>query len=79
MGDFGALEMDTDISEMAKRMTMCTQVEGRVLLGTVIIKQLQTLVWWIRDHQKCGLALDAADVDAVAMNQVSEMKTLTCK
>jgi hypothetical protein len=37
------------------------------------------LVWWIRDHQNCGFALDAADFDAVPMNQASEMKTLTHK
>jgi hypothetical protein len=34
------------------------------------------LVWWIRDQQKCGLALVAANFDAVAMNQVAEMKSL---
>ena len=53
--DLGVLETDTDITEMAKRMASRTQAEGRVLLGTVIIKRLQTLVWWVRDHQKRGL------------------------
>jgi hypothetical protein len=32
--DIGVLEMDADIMENAKRMAMCTQAEGRVLLGT---------------------------------------------
>jgi hypothetical protein len=41
-----------------------------------MIKQLQTLVWWVRDQQKRGLTLNAADFDAAAMNQASEMKTL---
>jgi hypothetical protein len=74
--DLGVLETDTDVSEMAKRMATCTQAEGRVLNGTVMIKQLQTLVWWVRDQQKRGLTLDAADFDAATMNQASEMKTL---
>ena len=36
--DPGVLETDTDVSEMAKRMATRTQAEGRVLLGTVMIK-----------------------------------------
>jgi hypothetical protein len=36
--DLRVLEMDTDVMEMAKRMAMRTQAEGRVLLGMVIIK-----------------------------------------
>jgi hypothetical protein len=75
LADLGVLETDTDVTDMAKRMAMRTQAEGRVLLGTIIIKQLQMLVWWIRDQQKRGLALDAANFDAEAMNQMSEMKT----
>jgi hypothetical protein len=45
-----------------------------VLLGTVIIKRLQTLVWWVRDHQKQGLALEAVNFDVAAMNEAAEMK-----
>jgi hypothetical protein len=37
---------------MAKWMTSWTQAKGIVLLGTVIIKCLQMLVWWVQDHQK---------------------------
>jgi hypothetical protein len=74
--DLGILKTNTDVSKMAKRMATLTQAEGRVLLGTVVIKQLQTLVWWVRDQQKCGLTLNAADFDAAAMNQASEMKAL---
>jgi hypothetical protein len=35
---------------MAKRMASRTQAEGQMLLGTVLIKRLQLLIWWIRDH-----------------------------
>jgi hypothetical protein len=74
--DLGVLENDTDVSDMAKRMASRTQAEGRVLLGTVIVKRLQTLVWWVRDHQKRGLAINAADFTAQVMNQAAEMKSL---
>ena len=76
LDDLGVLETDTDVTEMAKRMATRTQAEGRVLLGTVVIKRLQTLVWWIRDQQKRGLALVAANFDAAVMNQAAEMKNL---
>jgi hypothetical protein len=74
--DLGVLENDADVSDMAKRMASRTAAEGRVLLGTVVVKRLQTLVWWVRDHQKRGLALNAAEFTVDAMNQASEMKSL---
>jgi uncharacterized membrane protein YgcG len=74
--DLGVLETDSDVTEMAKRMATRTQAEGRVLLGTVVIKRLQTLVWWIRDQQKRGQALIAANFNVEVMNQAAEMKTL---
>ena len=74
--DLGVLETDTDVMEMAKRMASQTQAEGRVLLGIVITKCLQTLVWWVRDHQKQGWPLVAAEFNAKAMNQASKMKAL---
>ena len=52
LADLGVLETDTDVTEMAKRMAMHTQAEGRVLLRMVMIKCLQSLVWWVQDHQK---------------------------
>jgi hypothetical protein len=77
--DLGVLKTDTNVSTMAKRIATRTQAKGRVLLGMVMIKGLQTLVWWVRDQQKQGLTLDAADFDAAAMNQASKMKTLQCE
>jgi hypothetical protein len=79
LDDLGVLETDANVSKMAKRMTTRTQAEGHVLLGTVVIKRLQTLIWWIRDHQKCGLTLSAANFNVAAMNAASEMKTLMHK
>jgi 3-methyladenine DNA glycosylase Tag len=74
--DLRVLETDTDITEMAKRMASRMQAKGRVLLGTVIIKRLQTLIWWVRDHQKRGLALEAANFNVAIMNEAAEMKNL---
>jgi hypothetical protein len=75
----GVLETDTDVTEMAKRMTSCTQAERRVLLGTVVIKRLQTLVWWICDHQKRRLPLNANKFTVTTMASAAEMKTLRRK
>ncbi len=77
LADFGVLENDTDVSEMAKRMASRTVAEGRVLLGTVVVKRLQTLVWWVRDRQKRGLPLVAAEFDMEAMNEAAQMKVLS--
>ena len=74
--DLRVLGTDTDVTEMAKRMAAHTLAEGQVLLGTVIIKHLQMLVWWMRDHQKRGLPLVVANFNAETMNQASEMKSL---
>ena len=74
--DLGVLETDTDVSDMAKRLASRTQAEGRVYLGTVVVKRLQTLVWWVRDHQKRGLTVNAADFTVQEMNQAAEMKGL---
>jgi hypothetical protein len=73
------LETDKDVSEMSKtpRMANRTQAEGRVRLGTVVLKRLQTLIWWIRDQKKRGLALSAAEFTAeTMMSEAAEMKTL---
>ena len=76
IGDLGVLETDSDVSDMAKRMASRTLAEGRVLLGTVVVKRLQTLVWWVRDHQKRGLDVDAADWTADVMQEAAQMKSL---
>jgi hypothetical protein len=76
LADLGVLETDTDVLEMAKRLASRTQAEGRVYLGTVMVKRIQTLVWWVRDHQKRGLPVSAADFTVQAMNEAAEMKGL---
>eukprot|EP00957_Ditylum_brightwellii_P051058 3870963-Ditylum_brightwellii.AAC.1 len=46
---FGLLEGDSDISEMAKRLERRLTTNGCVLLGTMVIKRLQTLVYWVKE------------------------------
>jgi hypothetical protein len=61
---------------MVKRLALRMQAKGRVYLGTVMVKRIQTLVWWVRDHQKRGLPVSAADFTVQAMNEAAEMKGL---
>ncbi len=47
---FTSMGGDGDITEMAKRMASRPSVAaGRVILGTMQIKKLQALVYWVKD------------------------------
>jgi hypothetical protein len=47
---------DSDAAEMAKRMTIRPNAAaGRLILGTMQIKRLQALVYWVKGHNKRGL------------------------
>ena len=72
----GILESDTDVTEMAKRMSSRTAADGRAILGTVTIKRLQALIWWIRDRQKRQLTLDSALFTAAAMSEAMRLKEI---
>jgi hypothetical protein len=39
------VQMDTDVTEIPKRMAIRFKAEGRVLLGTAAKTILQTLAW----------------------------------
>ena len=49
---FGALSGDADVTEMAKRMASRNVNTGRVILGTMQIKRIQALVFWVKDHER---------------------------
>jgi hypothetical protein len=70
------MEGDKDVLEMAKRMANRTVNDGRVVLGTVQIKRLQALVWWIRDHQRRGMAVVAGDFDVATMYGAMTSKSI---
>jgi hypothetical protein len=55
---FGALSGDSDVTEMAKRMAARTVNAGRVILGTMQIKRVQALVFWVKDHEKRQVKID---------------------
>eukprot|EP00957_Ditylum_brightwellii_P098883 7533289-Ditylum_brightwellii.AAC.1 len=49
---FGLLEGDSNITEIDKRLAGRLAGNGHVLLGTVVIKCLQALVYCVKDRQK---------------------------
>ncbi|KAI2503355.1 hypothetical protein MHU86_11075 [Fragilaria crotonensis] len=56
---FGSMSGDTDVTEMAKRMAaMSSAATGRVILGTMQIKRLQALVYWVKDNTNRGIEID---------------------
>ena len=42
--------------------------------GTIMIKKLQALVFWCKDHQMHGVDLVAAEFDQAALNEAMEGK-----
>jgi hypothetical protein len=45
-----------NITEMAKCMALQPSVAAwRVILGTMQIKKLQALVYWVKDNDRCGM------------------------
>lgn len=66
---------DNDVNEMAKRSMARTAAEGRVNVGTVAIKRIQGLVFWIKDRRLRGLPITAAaftqeEMESAMMNKV---------
>ena len=56
MEAFASMNGDSDVTDMAKRMSSRPNAAaGRVILGTMQIKRLQALVYWVKDHDKRGL------------------------
>ena len=64
---------------MAKRIALRNQNQGRVNLSTVTIKRLQALIWWIRDHQKLNLPLNAAEFTPAVLADAIERKLIQRK
>jgi hypothetical protein len=71
---FAQLNGDADISEMAKRMASRSIAAGRVILGTMHIKRIQALVYWVKDHDRRGLVADPESWDEDAMTEAMERK-----
>ena len=67
IADFGVFDINHNVVNMAKRLSSCTINDGCVNLGTVHIKKIQALVWWINDRQKFGQDLDPAKFNQATM------------
>lgn len=48
-----------DVIKMVKRTAFRTATAGRVILGTMQIKLIQALVYWVKDHPKRDLDVTA--------------------
>jgi hypothetical protein len=71
---FSILVDDHVVTSMASRMARRTVAEGKITLGTTVIKRLQTLVWWIRDQKKQSLPLMAANFNADMIEEAAAMQ-----
>eukprot|EP00957_Ditylum_brightwellii_P121034 9231274-Ditylum_brightwellii.AAC.1 len=61
---------------MDKRLSGRPAANGHILLGTVVIKYLQALVYWVKDRHNMGLPLVAADFNAEAIAAASADKAV---
>jgi hypothetical protein len=60
---------------MAKRMALRPNVAaGRVILGTMHIKRLQALVYWVKDYDKRGMQAALEMWTTEEMNTAMERK-----
>ena len=74
IANLGLLNGDNDVLKMAKHMVVQTEANGHVNLGTVVIKKLQALMCWIKDHQMRSL-----DLDPLSWNPLSMATTMKAK
>ena len=59
---------------MAKRMAARPSAAGRAILGTMHIKRLQALVYWVKDQNRQGITADPNSWDENAMVESMEHK-----
>jgi hypothetical protein len=74
MEAFALLSGDGDVTEMAKRMSSRSVNAGRVILGTMHIKRIQALVFWVKDLAKRGITPDPDEWDVDEMMKAMERK-----
>jgi hypothetical protein len=72
---FTSMGSDGDITKMAKRMALRPSVAaGRVILGTMQIKKLQALVYWVKDYDRRGMQAAPKLWTVDVMNKAMERK-----
>ena len=76
ISDFGVFDNDRDVVDMLKHLSSRTMNDDRFNLGTVHIKKVQALVWWINDRQRFGQNLDPDKFDQATMLAAMQSKQL---
>jgi hypothetical protein len=71
--DFGLLDSDKDVFEMVKHLAGHTEGAGHVHIGTIQVKKLQALCYWVCDHQKHGQPIDHNNWDKAAQATIEMM------
>jgi hypothetical protein len=69
---------NNDVNEIAKRLMSRAAMDGRVIMGTVAIKRIQGLVFWIKDRCFHGLPI-TAEAFTVEEMENAMMKKEYCK
>ena len=72
---FGIMDGDQDVVDMAKRLAG-RPAASRVNLGTIQIKALQALVWWVHDRQTHGQPLVGAEFTQAALTAARQQKRI---
>ena len=72
--DFCMFKSNKDVDHMVSHLVARAQQEGCVHLRTIVIKKLQALVFWCKDHQIHGVDLVAADFNQAALMEAMENK-----
>jgi hypothetical protein len=74
VADFGLLDGEKDMFEMVRHLVgHTTDAAGCVYVGTILVKKLQALCYWVHDHQKHGQAINHNDWDEAAGQETIEM------
>jgi len=55
--------MINDMLEMVKHLASHTEAAGHVYVGTIQVKKLQAIFYWVHDHQKHWQVIDHNDLD----------------
>ena len=71
---FTTMNGDSNVTEMVKRMASRPAAAGRVILGTIQIKRIQALVYWVKDQVRKGMTPEPEMWTAEAMAHAMERK-----
>jgi len=76
LASFGMLEGDKDVKDMCARLAGRTKTNGQVIIGTVQMKCLQALVYWVCDQIKHNQVLKHYEWTDLALHIAMEDKEM---